>query len=118
MKNRNPVTYTHTQQTIDAFNSGTLRTIGGQPVTSRRVLDATPASQIVPTSRALDALQRSQGHSVAQPAQPAAPMLSRSQEAVLRMAQATPHQAAAPSSGSVVVSRAQEALARMAGGDK
>ena len=117
MKNRKSVTYTHTQQTIDAFNSGTLRTIGGQPVTSRRVLDATPASQVVQTSRAQDALQRSQGHSVAQPAQPAAPMLSRSQEAVLRMAQATPQQAA-PSSGSVVVSRAQEALARMAGGDK
>ena len=117
MKNRKSVTYTHTQQTIDAFNNGTLRTIGGQPVTSRRVLDATPASQVVQTSRAQDALQRLQGHSVAQAAQPAAPMLSRSQEAVLRMAQATP-QPAAPSSGSVVVSRAQEALARMAGGDK
>ena len=117
MKNRKKVTYTHTQQTIDAFNSGTLRTIGGQPVTSRRVLDTTPTSHVM-TSRAHDAIQRSQGHSVAQPAQPAAPMLSRSQEAVLRMAQATPHQAAATSSGSVVVSRAQEALARMAGGDK
>lgn len=116
MKNRKPVTYIHPQQTIDAFNSGTLRTIGGQPVTSRRVLDATPTSQVVLTSRAHDAIQRSQGHSVAQPAQPAAPMLSRSQEAVLRMAQATP-QPAAPSSGSVV-SRAQEALTRMAGGDK
>lgn len=116
MKNRKTVTYTHTPQTIDAFNSGTLRTIGGQPVTSRRVLDATPTSQVVPTSRALDALQRSQGNPVAQPAQPAAPMLSRSQEAVLRMAQATPQQAA-PSSGPVV-SRAQEALTRMAGGDK
>ena len=112
MKNRKTVTYTHTQQTIDAFNSGTLRTIGGQPVTSRRALDATPTSQVVLTSRAHDALQRSQGHSVAQ----AAPMLSRSQEAVLRMAQATPQQAA-PSSGPVV-SRAQEALTRMAGGDK
>ena len=116
MKNRKPVTYTHTQQTIDAFNSGTLRTTGGQPVTSRRVLDATPASKVVLTSRAHDALQRSQGHSVAQAAQPAAPMLSRSQEAVLRMAQATPQQAA-PTSGPVV-SRAQEALTRMAGGDK
>ena len=116
MKNRKSVTYTHTQQTIDAFNSGTLRTIGGQPVTSRRVLDATPASQVVQTSRAQDALQRLQGHSVAQAAQPAAPMLSRSQEAVLRMAQATPQQAA-PTSGPVV-SRAQEALTRMAGGDK
>ena len=116
MKNRKSVTYTHTQQTIDAFNNGTLQTISGQPVTSRRVLDATPASQVVLTSRAQDALQRLQGHSVAQAAQPAAPMLSRSQEAVLRMAQATPQQAATTSGP--VVSRAQEALTRMAGGDK
>ena len=116
MKNRKPVTYTHTQQTIDAFNNGTLRTIGGQPVTSRRALDSTPASQVVQTSRAQDALQRSQGHSVAQASPTSGPVVSRAQEAVLRMAQATPQQAA-PTSGPVV-SRAQEALTRMAGGDK
>ena len=116
MKNRKSKTYTHSQHTIDAFNNGTLRTIGGQPVTSRRVLDATPASQVVQTSRAQDALQRSQGHSVAQAAPTSGPVVSRAQEAVLRMAQATPQQAA-PTSGPVV-SRAQEALTRMAGGDK
>jgi len=117
MKNRKTVTYTHTQQTIDAFNSGTLRTISGQPVTSRRVLDATPASQVVLTSRAQDALQRSQGHSVAQAAPTSGPVVSRAQEAVLRMAQGHSLAQAAPTSGPVV-SRAQEALTRMAGGDK
>lgn len=104
--------YYHTGATLAAFDAGRLFNTSGQPVTSREQLIHTSELQLVIRDVAPVATQR---HTQVPPV--AAPVLSRRQEALLRMTQPVAD-AQQPVTTDPVISRAQEALMRLTGGAK